>query len=482
MTTENRVYHILMKAFFGSQAQEKAKETKFVQRQSPLTGPLFLQALVWTVYLYGEITLGAVADTAEDLAPACQVSEQAVEGRFNQRAVAFLQAMFRVALQQTIPQPAMVAPLLSAFSAVYLLDSSTVCLPDSLKDEFAGCGGAGAEAAAKLYLLLDWLRGQVAALQVRDGRKADQNMGQEFLAGTPVGALWIFDLGFWHLAFLAALGQMGSYFLSRLSSSVALSLPLAEGQTQRFDVDQFLNRALRDRTFEIAVLLGAQHRLPVRLICVPVPPPVANQRRRRAREDARRQGRTPKKHLLRRLNWTLLVTNAPLQRLPTSTVDTVYRVRWQVELAFKLAKSEAGLERTNATKPQRVLCEFYAKLIALLWFHRLMGVLPESPRHSYPKVWRRLRARVLRYGQHLPGRTGQTELIHLLQYLDRRARTGSRRKYPSTLQRLERVADTASICCLLDPVAYVKQKRRADPHFVAQFFVVSAVTVYPAAA
>jgi hypothetical protein len=129
-----------------------------------------------------------------------------------------------------------------------------------------------------------------------------------------------------------------------------------------------------------------------------------------------------------------------------------------------------------------VLCEFYAKLIALLLFHRLMALLPAQPRCSYPKTWRRLRTGALRWGQCWHRRTGKTELTHLLQYLDRRARMDSRRKYPSTVQRLEQAADTASIRCLLDPVAYVKQNHRSDPHQSAQFFVVSAVTVHPAAA
>lgn len=43
--------------------------------------------------------------------------------------------------------------------------------------------------------------------------------------------------------------------------------------------------------------------------------------------------------------------------VPTSTVAVVSRVRGQVELAFKVAKTEAALERSPREKPQRVMGE-----------------------------------------------------------------------------------------------------------------------------
>jgi Transposase DDE domain len=149
-------------------------------------------------------------------------------------------------------------------------------------------------------------------------------------------------------------------------------VPTAEGDSARLELDRLLRLAPR-QVFELAVLIGAEAQVPARLACAPVPPAVAQQRHRRARENARRQGYTPSQACLRRLDWTLLVTNVPTAELPTSAVATVARVRWQVELAFKLAKSDAALERTHPWAPQRVQCEFYAKLITLLLFNWLVA-------------------------------------------------------------------------------------------------------------
>lgn len=106
------------------------------------------------------------------------------------------------------PHSAQVIPLLSAFSEVNLLDSSSVRLPESLKQDDPGCGGIGAKAAAKVYLLLDYLTGAYQTMRIEAGRKADQNMGEKFLTGHLPGALWLFDLGFFNAPFLALIAKM----------------------------------------------------------------------------------------------------------------------------------------------------------------------------------------------------------------------------------------------------------------------------------
>jgi hypothetical protein len=471
MTTETeQVYHNQMHDFFTKQADKIAGETGFVQRSRKISGSLFLQALVWTVYHHAVITLGALAGVAEDLDPCCDATEQAFQERFTPEAVAFLQAMLAQALQQRVPQPAVVRPLLAVFAAVYILDSSTVSLPETMKAMFAGTGGDASVAAVKLYWLMDWLQGQCQAIELRDGRKADQDMGATFVPGSKPGALWLFDLGLWQLAFLLAIAEAASYFLCRLQPGVALSVPGSSGGAERLDLDQLLRQMKSEGAVEIDVLVGATALLPVRLICAKVPQQVANERRRRARRLAKRRGRTPKQKFLRRLDWVLLVTNAPCGMIPTTTV-TIYRVRWQVELTFKLAKSDAGLDTTTSTKPSRVLCEFYAKLIALLWFEPLVAL---ANRHaaddlSPSKAWRRLGDKLLAWGRHLRQGTGLNLLHELVDFLARRAKKSRRKKYPSTIQHLGRAATEAQCCCLIDPLLFLTLKRQGHLVTLADF-------------
>lgn len=357
----------------------------------------------------------------------------------------------------TMPIQTQVIPLLSAFSEVNLLDSSTVILPETLKTEFPGCGGGGAKAAAKLYLVLNYLTGGYEQMRIEAGRKADQNMGEIFLAGHAAGALWIFDLGFFNALFLAQIAAAASFFVCRLAASqTVFYCHRAWGELERFDPDHFLIRAPR-RLFEIEVVFGPRQEVTARLVIAPVPPEVAANRRRKAREKARTNGRQPTKKTLARCDWTLLLTNAEEAILPTSTVLEVYKVRWQVELTFKLFKSDARLETTLGREKHRVQCEFYAKLIALLLFNRLCGVAENlvGEKLAPAKLWRRLRTEAGDLRQIL-GQGRAQALSETLKFVARYAKPGTGKQHPSTLQRLKRAATEARQMKLKDPLGKLR--------------------------
>ena len=117
--------------------------------------------------------LDQLAISAHRINAQVKVTGQAFKERFNSLAVEYLKQMFAEALQMTAPAPARAIALLAAFSEVNLLDSSTITLPETLKTEYPGCGGGGAKAAAKLYLVLNYLTGGYQTMQIEAGRKAD---------------------------------------------------------------------------------------------------------------------------------------------------------------------------------------------------------------------------------------------------------------------------------------------------------------------
>ena len=124
----------------------------------------------------------------------------------------------------------------------------------------------------------------------------------------------------------------GAFFLSRLHSAATL-LDARTGQT----LD--LLALLRGRdTLDLDVLLGCGERLPVRLVACRVPPDVAEQRRREARQNRDKRARnSPAKLAL--LDWELFVTNVPRETWPTRIVAQVYGFRWRIEMLFKAWKS-----------------------------------------------------------------------------------------------------------------------------------------------
>ena len=134
----------------------------------------------------------------------------------------------------------------------------------------------------------------------------------------------------------AELNGSGAYFLSRLKTGV--NLYRQDGS--KLDVSE--------------------------LLAAPVSADVAAQRRLRLKDQARKKGRAVSPEGLRRCGWTLLITNAPENLMSLDDALTLARVRWQIELLFKLWKQHGGGERWRSEKRWRILCEVYAKLIAMV--------------------------------------------------------------------------------------------------------------------
>ena len=122
------------------------------------------------------------------------------------------------------------------------------------------------------------------------------------------------------------------------------------------------------QVLDLPLQLG-QQRLPCRLIALPVSPAQLGQRRRRFREIARKRQQPTSQRTLALASWTLYVTNIPVQKLSAGEAAILGRTRWQIECLFKLWKSDGQLATSRSQAPHRVLCEFYAKLLACLVQH-----------------------------------------------------------------------------------------------------------------
>ena len=57
----------------------------------------------------------------------------------------------------------------------------------------------------------------------------------------------------------------------------------------------------------------------------------------------------------------MLLTNAPEAKLPAAMLSYGYRLRWQVELIFRQAKSVLRLHQTESANPHRVQSEIWAR-------------------------------------------------------------------------------------------------------------------------
>ena len=122
------------------------------------------------------------------------------------------------------------------------------------------------------------------------------------------------------------------------------------------------------------VQVGAARRVPARLIAVPVPEEVAVKRQTGHRQKAQKHGRQPSTQMLDLCQWTIVLTNIPQEELSVQEAVVLLRLRWQVELLFKLWKQVGHADESRSAQPWHVLCDIYAKLLGLLIVHWLMIV------------------------------------------------------------------------------------------------------------
>jgi len=427
MTTVAELTHALQEVFTTT-ADALARRTGFVQRASKLTGAAFVQALVFGWLANPQASVEALAQAAA--AVGVEISAQGLDQRFTEAAATFLEEMLAAAVQTVIAADPVAIPLLERFTAVVLLDSSTITLPAALALWWPGCSAG--TAALKLHVRYDLCRGCLSGLVVQEGRISDRSTAMQ-TAPLPRGALRISDLGFFTLGVFAAMTAQGVYWLSRLAPGTAVYTQ----DGARWDVLDLL-AAQDTTTVDLTVTLGVDHRLPGRLLAVRVPEEVVNQRRRRLRADAKRRGKTPSAGQLAWCAWTIVVTSVPPTLLSLREALVLLRARWQIELLFKLWKSHGHIDESRSAQPWRVLTEVFAKLLAMVVQHWLLLVSCWAfPDRSLLKAAHTIRQHALSLASSL---AYPAFLDHILAVVQRSIAAGCRlnrrKKHPNTYQLL----------------------------------------------
>jgi hypothetical protein len=424
---------------FGEVAQRLARDTRFVQRASKLGGAHFVQTLVFTYLANPNATLAELSQTAAALGVA--ITPEGLTQRFTAEAATFLQEVLAAAVKRLLAADPLAIPLLERFAGVYLEDSTSIVLPDALHDCWAGCGNATGQgrAALKLNLRLDLNTGHLASLTLHDGRMHDIEASAP-LSAVATGALYLADLGYFGLDRFQQLSAHGAYFVSRLKASTQVYGP--DGR-RVWDLARHLAR--QGTPVDLPVTLGETHRLPVRLLAVRVPQEVADQRRRKLRKEARDKGRQVSARRLALAAWVIFVTNAPAELVSLEAGLVLGRLRWQIELLFKLWKSHGHIDASRSTKPWRVLCDVYAKLLAMIIHHWVALIeLWGYPDRSLVKAAQTVQKYALQLATGLWSheRTAETLAI-IARCLTAGCRMSRRKKQPNTYQLLLAVTESA---------------------------------------
>jgi hypothetical protein len=363
ITQEYKREQSLLQSFLGEVGEMFEQSSGFVQRRSKIGGQELIQILTLGCLANGEATLENFCDeVAQDLD--ISLSASGLHQRLHMEAVELLRQTCQLWMDQST-QSEKRRDVLCCFEAVHIVDSSRIHLPKKLNSYFKGSRNG---ATMKVQLAYEYHSGRIEALEIEDARCPDQvsPIPQQI---SQTGDLVLFDLGYFDQNRFAELDNDGVFFLSRLQSQTGVY----DEDGTRIPILEWLN-SLPDSYLagERDVRLGSHKRVPVRLIYYRLPPDVVAERRRKAKQQAKKQGKTCTQHSLDWLQWMLFITNVPAQMMSVEQVATVYRVRWQIELLFKVWKQEMDWGKMRQWRLERMLCQFYARCLALLMFHGLL--------------------------------------------------------------------------------------------------------------
>ena len=276
-----------------------------------------------------------------------EVSDVAVLKRLR-RAGPFLESLLAWLLARGLQQPASAeVPL-----RIRLVDATTVSAP----------GSAGTD--WRIHASYDPVSRRFDRLELTDAR-GGEHLGR-FAAGP--GDLLVGDRGYAHARRIAEARERGAHVLVRIGHR---AVPLVDEHGERVDILAFATRRRSKpgrppRVEEMPAFIQAQdgRKWPVRIIVVRKSQAAADKERRRINREARRRGHTPSQRTLQAAAYTFLLSTVPERMASRVDLAELYRVRWQIELAFKRLKSLVHLDALRAHDPALARTYILGNLIA----------------------------------------------------------------------------------------------------------------------
>jgi len=113
-----------------------------------------------------------------------------------------------------------------------------------------------------------------------------------------------------------------AFFLSRLRSSIEVYLN--EEDIQPTDIADYISKNHKHiNQIDLQVYITAK-KLSTRLVIYKVPESIANERRRKAKATAKKEGRQLREKTLRFMDYNLFITNVPIEIWKLEVIGTIY--------------------------------------------------------------------------------------------------------------------------------------------------------------
>jgi hypothetical protein len=356
----------------GDEALETiARETRFVQRQRVITGGSVFWALVVTV---GAKSTEYISDVLRTLnsREAWSIRYKPFWNRLAKVAFPrFMRVMFERLCRQLVTEVlrAEAGTDASFFGDVFIDDGSSFAVADGLRKVFPGRFTKVKPAAVELHAHMSLTTDQLVSVALAPDKEAER----QFLpsaAALPARSLSLRDRGYLDLDYFEQLEgrQNGAaYLICRTNDKINPIIEEIHGLPRKA-AKKWLGKKLQE--VPRSLLRGGADlwvswprpggkSLRLRLV-------VRFQEPTRVSKTRKKKGLTAKERRYAEKNqWAFLLTNLPAQ-FSADAIYRLYRLRWQVELAFKEWKSYANLHALQSEHPSIVEGFIWASLCAAL--------------------------------------------------------------------------------------------------------------------
>ena len=408
-------------------ARRAGKESGFIQRERKLDGASFIQTLVFGWLANPQASLEELSQAAATCG--VEISAQGIDARFTSTGAAFLKSVLESSLTYALESDGSRSDVVGRFTGVYIQDSTVIGLPAILANQWTGCGNQNGEGAGlKVQTMLEYQRGSLR-LSLHAASEHDSPLQSLDL---PAGALRLADVGYFDVDCLTQLTNHEVFWLTRLPAKIRIWTM----QGEKLTLSTWLESQAIKGSVDAWATLTAK-KMPARILAQLAPAEVVAQRQEQLILEAQRRGRPVNAESFALCRWSLCATNLSCAQLTLEEAFVLLRLRWQIELLFKLWKSQAALTSWRSSHPWRILCEVYAKLLIVVIQHWLLLVgCWDVPNRSLFKASLTLRKHAFHLACVLLHPPRLLAALRSIRQAIFRCRIQKRRACPATFQRL----------------------------------------------
>ena len=401
----NKISKVLINFFSEAEIEEVAKETGFCSRSSKLGGYSFLDLLVFESIDNNMVSLNDSVSQLK-IKKEINISRQGINNRFSSKSVAFIKALLERYLKSQNNCAGSIK-LSDKFETIRIKDATSFQIPENMMEKYAGSGGSASKAMLKIQFEYDYKTGDIIDLSLHAFTSTDIRNAVNTLDDIKKNDLILRDLGYVSIKVMKAIKAKDGFFINRVNSNTSL-FKKVNNEFIRINYVEILRmfKKSKQQIIDNDIYIGRKEKFPIRIVFEQLPKEQVEKRIRnvqKTRKKNKNKVQVLSKEEKARLSINTFITNITKEDLPGNQVRSVYRLRWQIELMFKVWKSIGGIHKTKKMKIERFETYIYAKLLWIMINWKIMWAIQvdlwkrEGILISFYKAFKTLKNRIEKF-------------------------------------------------------------------------------------